>query len=219
MILAEELALLAYDDEGDPVINGPGLDFGLAGAVLLELALSGRLDVVDGRLSLTGLGLPGDPVLDAVVTQIADRKDRPEPEAAIIELRKGLRERVLDQLVQAGMLRRERNRVLRVFSRTRYPSTSAEQSPAEVEVRERLNAAVSEDGSVDGRTAALCALIRAVKLEREVFPGIPEDQLQARLAAMSEGAWAAEAVMQAVHDVQAAIVAALAATFISLGQG
>ena len=49
MNLAEELALLGYGDDGKPVTDGMHLDNGLGGALLLELALSERVDIEDKR--------------------------------------------------------------------------------------------------------------------------------------------------------------------------
>ena len=49
LTLADELVLLAYDDTGVNRLGRPNLDYGLAGAVLLELALAGG-----SRSSTTG---------------------------------------------------------------------------------------------------------------------------------------------------------------------
>ena len=46
MLIAEELLLLLTDDEtGKSIVGNPGLDLGLAGANLLDLALRGKVDV------------------------------------------------------------------------------------------------------------------------------------------------------------------------------
>ena len=61
MNLAEEFTLLAYADDGSLEIDSVRLESGLGGALLLELALAGRVDVEDKRVvvidpSPTGAG-------------------------------------------------------------------------------------------------------------------------------------------------------------------
>src|SRR5690348_2558616 len=64
-MLATDLLLLALDDERGTVLPeaGIGLDYGLAGAVVTELALLGRLQVDGERVSATGTATD-DPLLD-----------------------------------------------------------------------------------------------------------------------------------------------------------
>ena len=51
--LAEELLLLAYDDQtGKATGSRIGLDLGMAAAVLVDLALAGRVAYVDGYLKV-----------------------------------------------------------------------------------------------------------------------------------------------------------------------
>ncbi|GAA5187501.1 hypothetical protein GCM10023322_36010 [Rugosimonospora acidiphila] len=207
--MAEELVLLGYGDRGDPVVAGVGLDFGLAGAVLVELALAGRVEVADGMLTVVDRAPTGDPVLDATLARIAEREPPRTPKDWVGDLRTGLREQILGRLVGAGVLRREPGRVLWVFPATRYPSASGEQPPAEVEIRRRLLDAIEGDGPVDERAAALCALVRASRLEQEVFGDLPKDRVAARLTEIGTGDWAAESVKRAVAELDAALVAAL----------
>ena len=50
MLIAEDLLLLLYDDQtGKPVTGSPGLDYALAGAVLIELTLNRKLDITSER--------------------------------------------------------------------------------------------------------------------------------------------------------------------------
>jgi hypothetical protein len=208
----EELALLAYDDDGGLEIGGQSLDYGLAGAVLLELALAGRLEVREGRVSVIDPAPTGDPVVDGALASIrADDKSR-RPKEWVTRLAKNIREPVLDGLVSRGVLRREEDRVLWVFPRTRYPAAHGVEPPAETDARGRLVAAVLADGPVEPRTAALCALVRAVGLERKVFTDQPRAQVRNRLKEISRGDWAADAVRRAIEDVEAAITATIAVT-------
>jgi hypothetical protein len=203
--LAEELLLLAYDDAGSPAISGQSVDCGLAGALLMELMLAGRVEVADRRVVVVDARPTGDPVVDEALTRIG--AERRKPQDWVNRLGKGLRDRLLHRMVEAGVLRREQDKVLWVFPRTRYPSAIGAQPAPETETRQRLHSAVNGDGPVDPRTAALCALVRAVRLEGTVFPGLPKKQVRDRLKTISDASWPADAVRKAIEAVEAAVIA------------
>jgi hypothetical protein len=211
MNLAEEFTLLAYDEHGTPVTDGTHLDNGLGGAVLLDLALAGRVDVVDRRVAVLDPAPTGDPLLDEALALIAAEKGR-RPGHWVTKLAKRTRPLVLARLVDQGVLTVQKDRVLGVFPRTKYPAAQGGEPPAEVETRRRLEAAMAGDGPVDPRTAALCALVAATDLDRKVFGGMDRKRVKARLKEVSEGAWAAAAVRKVIADIQAAVMAAIVAS-------
>ena len=66
--LAEELLLLAYDDQtGKATGSRIGLDLGMAAAVLIDLALAGRVAYVEGYLKVVDPSPVGEPIADAVL--------------------------------------------------------------------------------------------------------------------------------------------------------
>jgi hypothetical protein len=216
MGLADELLLLAYSDDGTAAVSRYALDLGLGGAVLLELALAERFDVRDGRIAVADPSPTGDPVLDDALARVgADRKGR-KPRDWVKKLSRNLRERLLDDLVAAGVLTREKDRVLGLFPRTRYPSAHGVVAPAESSARQRLAAALDGPDPVPTRTAALAALVQAVGLAGRVFPGRPAREVKDRIAAMSEAAlasdrWASDGVRKAIEEVEAGIMVAIVA--------
>jgi hypothetical protein len=210
--LAEELLLLAYEDAGSAAINAQTLGYGLAGALLMELAIAGRVDVADKRVTVADPRPTGDPVVDDALARVGS--DSRKPQDWVNRLSKGLRDRLLDRMVEDGVLRREQDKVLWVFPRTRYPSTTGAQPATETETRDRLRAAVDGDGPVDPRTAALCALVKAVHLEGTVFPGLPKKRVRERLKAVADTSWPADAVRKAIEAVEIATMAAVSAATI-----
>src|SRR5262245_46096827 len=135
--LAEELLLLAYDDGGRIQAGGPALDFGLAGGLLLELTLVGRLDLDKGRVVVVDPAATGDAVVDQALAEISADDRRRTPQDWVGRLGRDVRERVLVDLVNQNILRRERDKVLWVFPRTRYPSSTGGLPSAEAEARTR----------------------------------------------------------------------------------
>ncbi|PWU54455.1 GPP34 family phosphoprotein [Micromonospora sp. S4605] len=206
LTLAHELALLAYDDKGTLQLDRPALDHGLAGALLLELALGGRVEVVDDRLVVADPAPLGQRQLDDALARIGADEKRRRPKDWVGRLARDLPEQVLDGLVTAGVLRRESDRVLWVFPRTRYPSETGAEPAAETRARQRMTAAVAADGPVEPRTAALIGLARAVRLDRHLFQDLPRDRLKRRLAEIAAGDWASAATRKAIQETEAAVL-------------
>ncbi|MFI1992517.1 GPP34 family phosphoprotein [Actinoplanes sp. NPDC020271] len=207
MNLAAELLLLAYDDAGRKIHDSTRLDLGLGGALLLEMALSERVGVVGKDVVVFDPSPSGDPLVDDALTRIAGDSRSRKPGHWVGKLAKGTRQRVLDHLVSTEILRVEHGSVLWIFPRTTYPPVHGTEPVVETEARHRMRAAVLGTGPVDGRTAALCALVAATELDRKVFADLDRRQVKARLKQIGEGDWAAAAVHQAIQDVQAAIMA------------
>jgi hypothetical protein len=211
MNLAEEFALLGYDDDGTPLTDGTHLDNGLGGALLLELALAGRVDVEDKRVVVIDRSPTGDALVDEGLARIAEDKAR-RPGYWVSKFAKDTRPRVLQKLVADGVLTVEQDRVLGVFPRKKYPAAEGVEPAAETAARDRMRAALVGTGAVDPRTAALCALVAATDLDRKVFADLNRRQVKARLKEISEGSWAAAAVKKTIEDIQAAVMVAIIAS-------
>lgn len=211
MSLAEEFLLLAYDEDGTPLTDGTRLDNGLGGAILLELALARRVDIADKRVVVVDRGPIGDALADEALARIAADKPR-KPGHWVTKLSKQARPRILEKLVADGVLTVEKDRVLWVFPRTKYPSVNGVVPAVEAAARERIRTAVLGAGEVEPRTAALCALVAATELDRKILPGIDRKRVTARLKEIGEGAWAAEAVRKTIEEIQAAVMVAIIAS-------
>lgn len=208
--LADDFLLLALDDRGANLVGDPGLDYGLAGAVLLDLMLAGRLDLAGDRVVVADATPVGDPVADAALERVAAAREPRKPDAWIQPLSDGLRGRLLERQVEAGVLRVEQDRVLWVFPRTRYASATGAEPAVESAVRRELTAAIDGTGAVPARTAALLGLVQAVGLAGRLFPDRDSKALKARLGEIAAGNWAAEAVQQSIARIQA-VIASMAA--------
>ena len=160
--LAEELLLLAYDDQtGKATGSRIGLDLGMAAAVLVDLALKGRISYVNGNLTVIDATPVGDPIEDAVLAKAA-ADDPHTPAQWLQRLRHGLRSRVLEDLVARGVVRDVDETQLEYIHVHRYPTTD----PAyEAEIRKRLAEALITDGLPDERTCALATLLTATRME------------------------------------------------------
>ncbi|MFI5913150.1 GPP34 family phosphoprotein [Dactylosporangium sp. NPDC051541] len=161
--LAEELLLLAYDNESGRASGSHiGLDLGMVAAVLVELALAGRIAYVGGSLVVTKADPTGEPIEDEVLGRMA--ADSPHtPDSWLQRLRHGLRDRVLADLCARNIICDVDETTADGFIHLhRYPTIDPS---VEADVRERLRRALIGDDQLDERTAALATLVAAVRME------------------------------------------------------
>ncbi|MFC0528124.1 GOLPH3/VPS74 family protein [Phytohabitans kaempferiae] len=161
--LPEELLLLAYDNEsGKAVGSRIGLDLGMAAAVLVELALAGRIAYSDGTIIVVDGKPTGEPIADEVLARIG--ADTPHTPASWVQrLRHGLRTRVLADLCARGVICDVDETAMDGYVHLhRYPTID---ESVETEVRERLGKALTGEEVPAERTAALATLVAAVRME------------------------------------------------------
>jgi Golgi phosphoprotein 3 (GPP34) len=161
--LAEELLLLGYDDQsGKATVSRIGLDLGMAAAVMVELALAGRIRLgAERTVTVVDPTPTGHPVADSALARIA--ADTPHTVASWVQrLRYGLRDAVLNDLCSRGVIRDMDETALGFITLHRYPVV--DRGP-EADLRSRLTDALTGERPPDERTAALAALIVAVRME------------------------------------------------------
>ena len=143
MLIAEDILLLETDDlTGKITVSSMQLDPALAGAILIELEVAGRVGLEGQGRSSKVVVTPGEsldhPVLDTALLRLAE-KGPLAPGQAISRLTKDLRERLNTSLEQGGLLRRESGKVLGLFTTTRWP---AQETGYEDAIRQYLAAAL-----------------------------------------------------------------------------
>jgi hypothetical protein len=184
--LAEELLLLAYDDQtGKATGSRIGLDLGMAAAVLVDLALAGRVAYVDGYLKVIDETPIGEPIADAVLAKAA--ADEPHTPAQWVQrLRHRLRTRVLEDLISRGVIHDVDETQMGVIHVHRYPTTD---HAYETEIRKRLAAALTSEDLCDERTAALATLLSACRMEPALrLPADENARAHQRLEQIAAGA-------------------------------
>jgi hypothetical protein len=219
MLIAEDLLLLLTDDgTGKLRIPAIQVDFALAGANLIELTLMNKVELAwdgrqgkGGRVVVRDAASTGDDVLDAALETLVAHGRR-KPQAAVKKLAKNARERLYERLAASGALRSERARMLGLFPRHTWPAVDAHH---EAEVRRSITEALVRGAPPDAHTAALIALLHALRCEQKVVDfrqyGMSKADLRARAAEIATGNWAAEAVRKTINAMLAAAVAASAA--------
>jgi hypothetical protein len=207
--LAEELLLLAYDDESGRATGSQiGLDLGMAAAVLVELALAGRIVYVDRMIMVRDATPTGVSIIDEVLARVA--ADTPHtPQSWLQRLRYGLRDRALADLCARGVVRDVDETTMAGFVHLhRYPTVDP---TVEAEIRARLNQALRSHDMPDERTAALATLVAAVRMEPTL--GLTGDDLVAahkRLEQISDGAGFTGSVSMELSTVRPSVALVVA---------
>jgi Golgi phosphoprotein 3 GPP34 len=226
MLLAEELLLLLTDDaSGRLLVPADQADAALGGANLVELASLGKADLSGagdagkpGRIIVRDPSPPGDEVLDAALQTVLAHPGS-KPSALIRPLGKNLRRELYGRLAASGVLQAEQGRVLGLFPAHRWPAQDASH---ETQVRQALSNILLSQAAPDSRSAALIALLHALRCEHKVVDlgacGLSRRQLRARAAQIAEGDWASAAVRKAIEETIAAI-AAVASAAAATGSG
>jgi Golgi phosphoprotein 3 len=175
LTLADEIVVLMLrDDTGairsecDSVAN-----IAIAGGVLMELALLGRIDTDLTSLFIVDPKPVGDELLDPALQKIAAE---PETRSSawwirVLGLHSGdLSAKVLERLVQAGILRAEDRQFLWVFSRRAYPQNTGRE---EREAKTRLVSVMFNDDVPDARDTLLLGLAESTGVLNAIIS--PED--------------------------------------------
>jgi len=167
--LADELFLVGHDQyTGKPQISDGVLDTGLAGAVLGELVLAGRLSVGEETHVVARDQRPyGERVSDAALAEILKQHDAHPVRAWVEYLRDHARTMVAPRLVHTGLIERVQARAM-LKQTVRYPATDALKAASP---QARLRYVLDHPTHLDEQTAVLGGLVLATGLDFVVGGG------------------------------------------------
>jgi len=212
-LIAEDLLLLLLDDEsGKPSADSTKLPRVLAGALVVELAMSGSLRITgpDEQLEKDHVVVAGEPPEDALLRRVFDlvaTTSRPmKPQKVIEKSQKNLAKELAARLVAQGFVTEKQDKVLGLFPTTTWP---ARDTSREKVLRDALRSALVDGTTPEPHSAALISLVSAVDLTHKVITDADKKLLKKRAKEIAEGEWAGEAVRKAVSDVNTAVMAAV----------
>jgi hypothetical protein len=212
LYLHQEITLLALRPERGAAAHGTWPNQAVAGGILADLLLAGRL-TTEGKRSLV---IPADPrlldepLLDECLQRVTMGAGPASAQRWVGRFATSRNfHRAAERLCQLGVLRPASERVLLFFSRRLYP----EVDPAtRREAVERLRAAIfGDEREVEARTATLVALAAATDLLKLHFSKKDLRAHRPRINALKRGEVTGEATAAVIRAVQAAVTAAAAA--------
>src|SRR5262245_2874251 len=102
--LGEDLLLLALDAGRGRPERTFVISYALMGAELVQLAASGRIDIVDDQIVLISQAPTGDAELDAALARIGEPDSSPRPVVWVARPLPGITTRYLERLRGAGVM-------------------------------------------------------------------------------------------------------------------
>ena len=163
LTFVEEILLLLLDDESGAMkrVAPNVMELLVAGAILMDLALRGRLDCDLQRLVVVDSTPVGEEILDGPLAEIVEAADEADARTWVVRLSarsKQVQEAALSRLVERGILRVEDRSFLWVFGSRRYPMVDDRE---EREVKLRILDVLLSDRIPAPRDVALICLADA----------------------------------------------------------
>ena len=214
LTFTEEIVLLALDDKSGAQLHLPvtALSYGLAGAVLADLAVAGKIDTDPERVTVLDPSPTGDPLLDPWLTLIS-AETTPRSVAywlsVLSDRQKEIEQPALDRLMTRGILRREDKKILWVIGLRRYPTVDGHER---TEVRTRLGQLILGEDLPDPRDAILISLLRGCRLTDHIFEGPEFAAREQRLVTLAKMDLVGREVATATNEAIVALTAAMNAS-------
>ncbi|QLE72660.1 GPP34 family phosphoprotein [Streptomyces rectiverticillatus] len=195
--LPEELLLLCFDPVSGRKLmrTGHASAYGVAGAVLAELRLAGRVVEERGRVQVTNPLPPDDPLLATAVASLQQpgqdaKRGGPRTARWVRSASRRLEEACLARLAEQGALRMETRRFLGLIP---YQHSSLGPVNLTTAARERFELA-RRGGFADPRARALAALASAIGISGALCPGWGRRTERQAMRRLIRTDWAARAV-------------------------
>ena len=214
LTFAEEILLLSLDDKKGSFLSSvpeQALRTALAGALLMELAVMNRIDTdLHALFVVAPDSTPdptGDPLLDDVLQRI-HTGEADQPAAfwlnEIAWKINNLRERVVQGLVEKGVLKIEDRKVLWVFPQRRYPLLDDREVK---EVRARLRELLFGGDIPEYRDAVLVGLVHSCGMVETLFSDQELPQVMPRLTKLGQLDLIGREVDRAIREIMMAMTA------------
>lgn len=216
LTLPEELVLLILDDEDGTMLPVPQrtLDYALAGAVLMDLALRLRIDSDPERIWLCESKETDEPVLDLCLPKlVAHGPGSGDIESwleSLAETPDELRDAALARLVERGILRREERKYLWVFGSRRYPMVDDKE---EREVKLRIMNALYSEEIPDPKDVALISLVDTCNLFDDLLGAREYQTVQGRISVIRKLDLIGQATQVTVRAIERAVSLAVPAPY------
>jgi anti-anti-sigma factor len=212
---AEEIYLLALDERKGIIksVSVASLDYALAGALLMELAIRNRIDADLSIMKIISTASTGDPLLDNAMWLLAlERRSTHEARpisfwlGVLAEESRQIQEHVLEQLVRKGILKQENRKILWVFEMKRYPITDDREVK---EVRTRLRELILSDEVPEPRDVVLLNLGQSCRLLDDLFTAEEFERVYPRIEALMRLDLIGQEMTRTIRSIERSIAEAM----------
>lgn len=215
LFLHEQIILLVLRDAEGTIPPGIPYSYAIAGAVLAELLMSGRITVEATGwrrlVTLVSRKSLGEPFIDECLGSIAYAKRRASLKTWVSRIARtpNLKHRVAEHLCARGILRADKGRFLLFFTHRIYPEVNPQ---PERSLIDRLSKAIFTDAQeVDPRTAVLVSLASSARLLPLIYDRRELRRRKARIRQIGDNEMVGGTVREAIRAADGAAAAAMMA--------
>jgi len=188
LALLEEIVLLSLDDTTGAhlPLMPQAIGYGLAGAVLADLEMAGRIKTATKCVEVLNATPTGNPLLDPWLQRIAASEKCHSIAYWLLVLsdeKRDIEKAALEHLIELGILKRQDKKILWVIGLRRYPTIHNEER---IEVKTRLSRLIQGEDMPTHFDATLISLLRGSYLISEVFGPELLDGRSARIEAIAD---------------------------------
>ena len=206
--LSEQLLLLALnDDKGSVVMSAStALPYGLAGALVLELFLSNKIEYKQDNIIVVDSSKTDNPLHNEVLSLFSAASKPQSTKHWIETIQKKvskLQDRLAEQLVEKKILTKEEKSFLWIINYNHYP---AKNNKPEKSVRKRIKDIVLRRKPANDEDIALISLVKACELTNEVFDKDERKKAKERIKDITENSRVGAAIAKTMEEITAAIM-------------
>jgi len=217
--LYEEFILLSLDKvKGKFLIDSLSVNYGLAGAILLQLSQNENIVIDNKKIKLKDKKRTGDRILDTYIELIKNSKKLHNAKYWVNKIgsKAGTSKNdILAQICDKKLIKVQKNKFLWIFSYTNYPIINSE--PVD-EIIVRLKDIVLNYQKPDLNSVLLLSLMNSCKLTRILFIDKKDHKIaNKRIKELTKDIEIGEAVSQTIKEIQVAVLVASTSVFIAAG--
>lgn len=207
-LLAEDLLLLALDDEKGKIIfsSSTALPYGLAGAILLQLSYEGKISLNDDRVNVVDSSPVNIPILDQCLSLITDTP-KPKKVQRWLTLFSGRKVDLKNQLIQGlitkDVIKETEHKILYLIPSKRYPMINGTH---ENQIRQNIKNIVLNQSPSTQHFTSLISLIHACELINEIFDKSDRKQAKQNIKKIIKNEKVGDSVTQKVNEIILAAV-------------
>lgn len=213
--LLEEYVLLALDDDkGQFVIDSTALNYGFAGAVLLELAFRKKIVIQYDQLNFCDDTYESEIALNKMIDLLKEKQNCGVQDCIkfLAKRAEDIKEDTLQHLINKGILKMSEKKVFWLIPHKKYPTTNA---TPENKVRKRLDDVLNDEIRTTVHDIMLLSLIQATDLVKEVFREADDyNKIKHRIDEVTQELKISKSVNQGLREIQVAIMVAMARTVV-----
>lgn len=214
---AEKFLIIAHRPEkGGFLTSQTFIQYGIAGAILLDLTLAERISIVDKKLFLKPGKALSSPMLDDVSTMISQSSNPRKVSYWVGKLATRYdryKWQILEGLEGKRILRIERRKFLGLIP---YRQSVFTETYTRASLVRQLKNEILSGRAADGELGALAGMVKACSMERVLSTDRDElKRLRQQLKVMVSENPVSDVVAQTIRQVQAAIIASVTAAAVA----